>query len=100
MTRRKQPKPIGWYLTDRAYCEDIKTSCNIVSSGVSDVDGSNAWHMWCDGGDSHSSVHWPQEKTCDSRCRVGILSFSARLPYTNYSGRSDFDSKRTGGTEC
>ena len=37
MTRRKQPKPIRWYLTDRA-------------SGVSDVDGSNAWRMWCDGG--------------------------------------------------
>ena len=23
MTRRKQPKPIGWYLTDRAYCEGL-----------------------------------------------------------------------------
>ena len=50
MTRRKLPKPIGWYLTDRAYCEDIKTSCNIVSSGACAVDGCNAWHMWCDGG--------------------------------------------------
>ena len=48
--RRTQPKPIGWRLTDRAYCEDIKASCNIMSSGISDVDGSNAWHMWCDGG--------------------------------------------------
>ena len=28
----------------------MKTSCNIFSSGSSDVDGSNAWHMWCDGG--------------------------------------------------
>ena len=50
MTRHKQPKPIGWRLTDRAYCEEIKTSCNIVSSGICDADGSNAWHLWCDGG--------------------------------------------------
>ena len=49
-TRRTQPKPIGWRLTDRAYCEDIKASCNIMSSGIPVVDGSNAWHLWCDGG--------------------------------------------------
>ena len=29
-TRRTQPKPIGWRLTDRAYCEDIKASCSIM----------------------------------------------------------------------
>ena len=31
MTCRIQPKPLGWYLTDRAYCEDIKTCCSVDS---------------------------------------------------------------------
>ena len=48
--RCTKQKPIGWRLLNRAYCEDIKASCNIMSSGISDVDGSNEWHMWCDGG--------------------------------------------------
>ena len=100
MTRRKQPKPIGWYLTDRAYCEDIKTSCNIISSSVSDVDGSNAWHMWCDGGTRTAPLIGHRKRRVTVGAGWGFCLFPQGCQTPTVRDDAIFDSKRTGGTEC
>ena len=91
MTRRKQPGPSSRYLTDRAYCEDIKTSCNIVSSGTCAVDGCDAWHMWCDGGTRTAPLIGHRDRRVTVGAGWGFCLFPARLPDTYRTSQARVD---------
>ena len=75
LNRRRHPKPIGWKLTDLTCCEDIKASCKIACTDPIEMESSDTWKIWCDGGTRTTLVPGRRRKRLTAGAVWGLYLF-------------------------